>query len=56
MSGASFETTLELRTASLYDIKARIPPLFTQDRVATSAGLPLTTTSAVTASRSFLAP
>jgi SRSO17 transposase len=39
MSGASIETTLELWAASLRDIKARIRPLFTQDRVAASAGL-----------------
>jgi SRSO17 transposase len=39
MSGASIETTLELWSASLRDIKARIRPLFTQDRVAASAGL-----------------
>ncbi|TDH60342.1 IS701 family transposase, partial [Dankookia rubra] len=38
MSGASIETTLELWALSLRDIKARIRPLFTQDRVATSAG------------------
>ena len=39
MSGASIETTLELWAASLRDIKARIRRLFTQDRVAASAGL-----------------
>ena len=39
MSGASIETTLELWAASLRDIKARIGPLFTQTRVAVSAGL-----------------
>ena len=38
MSGASIETTLELWASSLRDIKARIRPLFTQDRVAASAG------------------
>ena len=39
MSGASIETTLELWAASLRDIKARMRPLFTQTRVASSAGL-----------------
>jgi SRSO17 transposase len=39
MSGASIETTLELWAASLRDIKARMRPLFTQGRVAASAGL-----------------
>jgi SRSO17 transposase len=39
MSGASIETTLELWASSLREVKARIRPLFTQDRVATSAGL-----------------
>ena len=39
MSSASIETTLELWAASLRDINARIRPLFTQDRVASSAGL-----------------
>ena len=39
MSGASIETTLELWAASLRDIKARMRPLFTQTRVAASAGL-----------------
>ena len=38
MSGASIEATLELWAASLRDVKARIRPLFTQDRVAGSAG------------------
>ena len=37
MSGASIETTLELWASSLRDVKARIRPLFTQDRVAASA-------------------
>ena len=37
--GASIETTLELWASSLRDVKARIRPLFTQARVATSAGL-----------------
>lgn len=39
MSGASIETTLEFWASSLRDVKARIRPLFTQERVATSAGL-----------------
>ena len=39
MSGASIEETLELWAASLRGIKARMRPLFTQDRVAASAGL-----------------
>ena len=39
MSGASIETTLGLWAASLRDIKARMRPLFTQTRVAASAGL-----------------
>ncbi len=38
MSAASIETTLELWASSLRDAKARIRPLFTQDRVAASAG------------------
>jgi SRSO17 transposase len=38
MSGASIETTLELWVSSLRDVKARIGPLFTQERVASSAG------------------
>jgi SRSO17 transposase len=38
MAGASFETTLELWALSLRDVKARIRPLFTQERVAASAG------------------
>ena len=38
MSGASIETTLELWASSLREAKARIRPLFTQDRVAASAG------------------
>lgn len=36
---ASIETTLELWASSLRDVKARIRPLFTQERVAASAGL-----------------
>ena len=39
MAGASIETTLELWAASLRDVKARMRPLFTQERVAASAGL-----------------
>jgi SRSO17 transposase len=39
VSGASIEATLELWAASLRDVKARIRPLFTQERVAVSAGL-----------------
>src|SRR6202171_6151157 len=39
MAGASIETTLELWASSLRDLKTRIRPLFTQERVASSAGL-----------------
>src|SRR5690348_2118700 len=39
MSGASIEQTLELWAASLREVKGRIRPLFTQERVAASAGL-----------------
>ena len=39
MSGASIEATLELWASSLRDVKGRIKPLFTQGRVAASAGL-----------------
>jgi SRSO17 transposase len=39
MSGASIEETLELWVASLREVKARMRPLFTQERVAASAGL-----------------
>ncbi len=39
MTGASIETTLELWSVSLRHVKARIRPLFTQDRVAASANL-----------------
>jgi SRSO17 transposase len=39
MSGGSIETTLEAWASSLRDVKARIRLLFTQDRVAASAGL-----------------
>jgi SRSO17 transposase len=38
VSGASIEATLELWASSLRDAKARLRPLFTQDRVAASAG------------------
>src|SRR5262245_13958900 len=38
MSVASMETTLELWASSLRDVKGRIRPLFTQDRVAEHAG------------------
>ena len=37
MSGVSIEATLELWASSLREAKARIRPLFTQERVATSA-------------------
>jgi hypothetical protein len=36
--GASIEDTLALWASSLREAKRRIRPLFTQDRVATSAG------------------
>src|SRR5258708_36080388 len=39
MSGASIEATLELWASSLRDVKVRMRPLFTQERVAASAGL-----------------
>src|SRR5215212_7171938 len=39
MSGASIEETLELWASSLRDVKARMRSLFTQERVAASAGL-----------------
>src|SRR4029079_685944 len=39
MSGASIEETLELWAASLREVKARMRPVFTQERVAASAGL-----------------
>lgn len=38
MAGATIEATLELWASSLRDVKARMRPLFTQDRVAASAG------------------
>src|ERR1051325_10797579 len=39
MSGASIEATLELWAASLREVKARMRPLFTQERGAASADL-----------------
>jgi len=39
MAGASIETTLELWASSLREVKGRMRGLFTQDRVAASAGL-----------------
>jgi SRSO17 transposase len=39
MTSASMETMLELWASSLRDVKARMRPLFTQERVAMSAGL-----------------
>jgi SRSO17 transposase len=39
MTGLSIEATLELWASSLRSVKERIRPLFTQDRVAASAGL-----------------
>src|SRR4051794_29870122 len=39
MTGGSVEATLELWASSLRDVKQRIRPLFTQERVAISAGL-----------------
>ena len=39
MAGASIETTLELWASSLREVKARMRGLFTQDRIAASAGL-----------------
>src|SRR5512144_2324980 len=38
MAGASIEATLELWASSLRDVKARMRTLFTQERVAASAG------------------
>jgi SRSO17 transposase len=38
MAGASIEATLELWASSLRDVKERMRPLFTQERVAASAG------------------
>src|SRR6201746_426416 len=37
-SGTSIEATLELWASSLRDVKGRMRPLFTQERVAASAG------------------
>src|SRR6187200_1190621 len=39
MVGIGVEVALELWAASLWDVKERIRPLFTQQRVAVSAGL-----------------
>ena len=39
MSGASIEATLELWAASLREVKARMRPLFTQERVAASGSV-----------------
>src|SRR5215813_7927244 len=39
MAGIAIEATLALWAQSLRDVKARLRPLFTQDRVAASAGL-----------------
>src|SRR5260370_30773616 len=39
MMGASIDATLELWALSLRDVKGRMRPLFTQERVAASAGL-----------------
>ena len=38
MADASIETTLELWACALRDVKSRMRPLFTQERVAASAG------------------
>src|SRR5215204_834991 len=38
MAGASIETTLELWASSLREVKARMRPLFSQERVAVAAG------------------
>jgi SRSO17 transposase len=38
MTGASVEATLEFWASSLQEVKARMRPLFTQERVAASAG------------------
>jgi len=37
MAGGSVETTLELWASALRDVKGRMRPLFSQDRVAASA-------------------
>ena len=39
MAGSSIEATLELWASSLREVKSRIGVLFTQERVAASAGL-----------------
>ncbi|SFB23503.1 hypothetical protein SAMN04244571_01877, partial [Azotobacter beijerinckii] len=39
MTSASIETTLELWASSLREVKARMRPLFTQERVAATVGL-----------------
>lgn len=39
MAGAAIETTLELWASSLREVKARMRPLFAQERAAVSAGL-----------------
>lgn len=39
MAGASIETTLELWASSLRDVKARMRAVFSQERIAASAGL-----------------
>lgn len=39
MSGASIETTLALWASALREVKARMRPLFKQERMAVSAGL-----------------
>ena len=39
MTGATIETTLELWASSLRDVKRRMRPLFSQDRVAQSASM-----------------
>src|SRR3954467_13993103 len=39
MSGASIETTLELWASALREVKARMRPLFLQERMARSVGL-----------------
>jgi len=39
LNGVSIETTLELWASSLREVKARMRPLFTQQRVAASASL-----------------
>ena len=39
MSGVAVETMLELWASELRGAKARLRPLFTQERVAASAGL-----------------